>query len=67
MSLPERWEHSKAKAVLKELLESDDSFMEMDEAELYRLSPELFGQYRQDRFKDNAKKLKKKIVKDTRG
>ena len=64
MSVPERWEHSKAKAVLKQLFESDESMMKKDEEELYHLSPDLFGQYRFDRFKENSKNLKKKITED---
>lgn len=61
---PEPWKNSKAKAHLKQLLESDDTYMEMPEAELYLLSPDLFGQYREDRFVCNVKNLKKSIKDD---
>jgi hypothetical protein len=59
---PERWAHSKAKAVLKQLLESDKTILDMDEA----LPPDLIGHYRFDRFKDNTRKLKKKFIADNR-
>ena len=58
---PEKWERSKAKAVLKQLLESDDLYMNMHEEHLYLLSPELFGQYRKDYFVEKVEDLKATI------
>jgi hypothetical protein len=62
-SVQEPWRTSRAKTVLKELLESDNLYMEMAEHELYQMS-ELFRQYDEDRFASNAKNLKKAIKKD---
>ncbi len=36
------WKNCEAKKVLKDLLQSDDLYMEMDKNELYDLSPRLF-------------------------
>ena len=57
---PEPWRNSEAKAQLKLLLESDDMYMNMPEHELYLLS-EMFQQYPEHRFIDNAGNLKKSI------
>ena len=58
---PEKWERSKAKAVLKQLLKSDDLYMNMHKEHLYLLSPELFGQYRKDYFVEKVEDLKATI------
>ncbi|KAG7348852.1 hypothetical protein IV203_011449 [Nitzschia inconspicua] len=40
----ESWRKSKAKAFVKELLENDEMYMDMPEAQLYRLYPQHFEQ-----------------------
>ncbi|KAG7368503.1 hypothetical protein IV203_013375 [Nitzschia inconspicua] len=58
----ESWRKSKAKAFVKELLQNNNEmYMDMPEAQLYRLYPQHFGQYSQNRFICNVKTLKKTI------